>query len=74
MNHNRHSFLKTTGLGLMALASAVGALLPATSSAAGHRQPNVIIFLTDDQGTLDVNCYLRVGKPREENPRQMLVP
>ncbi len=22
-----------------------------------RRQPNVVIFLTDDQGTLDVNCY-----------------
>ena len=24
-------------------------------------QPNVVIFFTDDQGILDVNCFLRQG-------------
>ncbi len=24
---------------------------------AQKRKPNVVLFLTDDQGTLDVNCY-----------------
>lgn len=41
----------------MAIASAVGALLPGTSNAASSRKPNVILFFTDDQGTLDANCY-----------------
>jgi arylsulfatase A len=57
MMKKRTNLLQTGALGLMALASAGVALLPATSSAAAERKPNVIIFLTDDQGTLDVNCY-----------------
>ena len=35
-------------LGLLALHSA---------SAADDRKPNVLILFTDDQGTLDANCY-----------------
>ena len=29
----------------------------ALSACQSRRQPNVVIFFTDDQGTLDVNCY-----------------
>ncbi|QOV90578.1 sulfatase-like hydrolase/transferase [Humisphaera borealis] len=33
-------------------------ILPTTASAEGTtRRPNVVILLTDDQGTLDANCY-----------------
>lgn len=43
------------------LAVAALAALPispvGTSPAAPERKPNVVIFLTDDQGTLDANCY-----------------
>ena len=28
-----------------------------SSLAAEDRKPNVVVFLTDDQGTLDANCY-----------------
>ncbi len=39
-------------------ASATGSASPTgTSNTANNRKPNVIIFLTDDQGTLDANCY-----------------
>jgi len=51
MEHcSRRSFLKTAGLGVLALAGPLQAR-------AASRKPNVIIILTDDQGTLDVNCY-----------------
>ncbi|MCF7734480.1 MAG: sulfatase-like hydrolase/transferase [Akkermansiaceae bacterium] len=54
---NRRNFLKTSALGLMAVASAGSAMLPAAANAAPDRKPNVVIFFTDDQGTLDANCY-----------------
>lgn len=57
MKHNRRSFLKTAGLGLIAMAYSRFASLAGASDAAGGRKPNVVIFLTDDQGTLDANCY-----------------
>jgi arylsulfatase A-like enzyme len=44
----------TVSIGLL---SVTGAVLAATASDAEQRQPNVVIFLTDDQGTVDVNCY-----------------
>ena len=31
--------------------------MTAASRASDDRRPNVVIFLTDDQGTLDANCY-----------------
>ncbi|MHC4395982.1 MAG: sulfatase-like hydrolase/transferase [Planctomycetota bacterium] len=50
---NRRNFLKTVGLAAGSL------ILPRL--AFGDRQtvhrPNVLMFLTDDQGTLDSNCY-----------------
>lgn len=57
VKQNRRSFLKTTGLGLVALAYGRCASLAGASDATGSRKPNVVIFLTDDQGTLDANCY-----------------
>ena len=57
MKQTRRSFLKTTGLGLVALAYGRCASLVGASDTPGSRKPNVVIFLTDDQGTLDANCY-----------------
>jgi len=57
MNQNRRSFLKTVGAGSLIVASGGCASLSGASKAVGKRKPNVVIFLTDDQGTLDVNCY-----------------
>ncbi|MEI7901138.1 MAG: sulfatase-like hydrolase/transferase [bacterium] len=57
MKQNMRSTLKTTGLGLMLAVSSGWVLLAATSNAATARIPNVVIFYTDDQGTLDANCY-----------------
>ena len=46
---SRATFLKQTMMGLLASGCLV--------TAAGERKPNVVIFFTDDQGTLDANCY-----------------
>ena len=46
----RRSFLQAAGAGMAA------AWLSAPAGAAAQR-PNVIILYTDDQGTLDLNCY-----------------
>ena len=54
MNQNKRSLLLTAGLRSKVMAFAGCALLSAASAA---RKPNVIIFYTDDQGTLDANCY-----------------
>ena len=57
MSYTRREYLKTMGAGLASL------VLPAcktisTAQNEGQKQPpNVVIFLTDDQGTLDVKCY-----------------
>ena len=39
---------------LSALAILIGCM---TGSATAAQKPNVVIFFTDDQGTLDANCY-----------------
>ena len=49
--YNRRDFLKATGTGLLALAASRDALAQPPS------RPNVVIFFTDDQGSMDVNCY-----------------
>jgi len=49
----RRTFLKTVGLG--AAAWAAPRALRAAEEASGR--PNVIVIFTDDQGTLDLNCY-----------------
>lgn len=49
---DRREFLKKLG---------VGALILATSgevrASGGKRRPNVVLIFTDDQGTVDLNCY-----------------
>ena len=45
--------MKTVGCGT--IAASLGAC--GISESAGKRKPNVLIFFTDDQGTLDANCY-----------------
>ena len=57
MNQNRLGFRTTLSTGLLAIVCAGSALLPVTINSEEYRKPNVVIFLTDDQGTLDVNCY-----------------
>ncbi len=57
MNQNKRSLLQIAGLRSKVMAFAGCALLSATSDASTARKPNVIIFYTDDQGTLDANCY-----------------
>lgn len=50
MTQSRRSFLKQLGA-----AAAAFAAFPA--GAQSERKPNVIYILTDDQGTIDMNCY-----------------
>lgn len=57
MNQIKRSLRKAAVVGLVAIVFAGSVSLAATSDAASHRKPNVVIFLTDDQGTLDANCY-----------------
>ncbi len=48
----RRKFIKTVGAGAIAMAGA-----KAFSTPKSKRKPNVVLILTDDQGTLDANCY-----------------
>ncbi|HUT30371.1 MAG TPA: sulfatase-like hydrolase/transferase [Sedimentisphaerales bacterium] len=53
---NRRNFLKAAGLAGASLAlCGCGASMRGRSTKG--KRPNVLIFYTDDQGTLDVNCY-----------------
>lgn len=52
LNRTRREFLKTVGVGAGALALS-GKLWAAESG----RRPNVVVIFTDDQGSLDLNCY-----------------
>jgi arylsulfatase A len=54
MKYTRRNFLKTVGLGLVSTAASSCSIFNISSP---NKRPNVIIFFTDDQGTLDVNCY-----------------
>ncbi|MEQ1826151.1 MAG: sulfatase-like hydrolase/transferase [Pirellula sp.] len=57
---NQHS-LRLLKFGLLL----VGSCLIANSVAAAEPKPNVIVFLTDDQGWGDLGCY---GHPRIQSP------
>ncbi len=57
MKQNRRSFLKTTGLGLMALAYGGCKSLAGVSDPAGGRKPNIVFILADDIGYGDFGCY-----------------
>lgn len=54
----RRSFLKAAGLTVVSFCGA--RCIDAAGSAVGKkgkRRPNVVLIFTDDQGTVDVNCY-----------------
>ncbi len=51
-NHTRRDFLKAAGAALLG-----SALLGLDSFGRRVRRPNVVFILTDDQGTLDANCF-----------------
>ena len=53
---SRREFLKTMGLGVASL-TAPGRAFARSPGEAADGPPNVIIIYTDDQGTLDLNCY-----------------
>jgi len=63
MKQNRRSFLKTMGLGLIALAHDGARSLAgesdsaAASGSAGRRKPNVVFIFADDIGYGDFGCY-----------------
>ncbi len=48
---SRRDFLKTLGAGVLG-----SALAPGIAGAA-KRRPNVLLIFTDDQGSMDLNCY-----------------
>jgi len=53
---NRRMFLKTIGVGGAALFTPC-LLNAGTKDNSGKRPPNVIVILTDDQGSVDARCY-----------------
>jgi len=55
MTLTRRGLLKGLGLGAVAAAAPRAAMAAARQDT--PRKPNVIIIFTDDQGTLDANCY-----------------
>jgi len=54
--YSRRDYLKAMGLGLFSL-MVPGCGRKSEEPLKSERPPNVVVFLTDDQGTLDVNCY-----------------
>jgi arylsulfatase A-like enzyme len=57
MKQSRRSFLKSVGLGLMALAYDGGRSLAGAYAPAGGRKPNIVYILADDIGYGDFGCY-----------------
>ena len=57
MNQDRRGIFKSMRLGLLAVACLGCVSAWGKTNQAQSRKPNVVIFFTDDQGTLDVNCY-----------------
>jgi len=55
MISTRRQFLKNVSIGAAAVAA--GALRRAEARADKKPGPNVVVIFTDDQGTLDANCY-----------------
>ena len=53
MISSRREFLKTVGVAAAALVAPTAALRAAKTA----DKPNVLLIFTDDQGTLDANCY-----------------
>ena len=51
-HQTRRDFLKTVGAALLG-----SAVLGRKSVGRSVRRPNVVFILTDDQGTLDANCF-----------------
>ncbi|MCP4817222.1 MAG: sulfatase-like hydrolase/transferase, partial [Planctomycetaceae bacterium] len=41
----------------IAIPCSAGVACPSADGRSDPKQPNVVIFFSDDQGTLDVNCY-----------------
>ena len=52
-NHTRRNFLKT----LCAAAASLSLPAAALGRRRSSRKPNVVLIFTDDQGSIDVNCY-----------------
>lgn len=52
---NRRDFLKAAAFSATAVCGGCAGQM--IGAVAGKKRPNVIIFFTDDQGTLDINCY-----------------
>lgn len=51
---NRRDFLKGSAIAIVLMAASSCVV---SNIAQPGKRPNVVIFFTDDQGTLDVNCY-----------------
>ena len=57
MSFSRREYLKTMGAGLASLVLPACKTISKVRPEEKRQPPNVVIFLTDDQGTLDANCY-----------------
>lgn len=55
--HRRDFFKTTTALGVSAGATLLSRRTAASAEGAAERRPNVILIFSDDQGSLDLNCY-----------------
>ena len=54
---SRRNFLQAAATGAGGLAALLAPRLCRAASKAAKGKPNVILFFTDDQGSIDVNCY-----------------